>query len=90
MDATSFEELLRIQNNMASLLAQEAETDNKIKVLSIIDDLTTRSRKKIQVESVLIEAQNQGLSEGETLRTIDQLISDRLIIQPEPGYVQKA
>ncbi len=89
MDSTSFEELLRIQNNMASLLAQEAETDNKIKVLSIIDDLTTKTRKKVQVEMVLIEAQSQGLTEAETLRTIDQLVNDRLIYQPEAGYVQK-
>ncbi len=89
MDEASFEELLRIQNRMASLVAREAEVDIKIKILTVIDDITGNKKKKIQVEHVVIEAKNQGLSEREAVNTIEKLIDDGILAMPEEGYIVK-
>jgi DNA replicative helicase MCM subunit Mcm2 (Cdc46/Mcm family) len=89
MDEADFEDLLRVQNRMAQMVAREAETDIKIKLLTIIDEMITPKRKKIQVELLLIEAESQGMSEGEILATIDKLKDDDILIEPEQGYIQK-
>lgn len=89
MDEASFEELLRIQNRMASLVSQEAEVDTKIKVLSLIDDITGHKKKKVQVEHVIIEAHHQGMTESEVTSTIDKLIDDGILEMPENGYIVK-
>jgi len=89
MDEASFEELLRIQNRMASLVSQEAEVDTKIKILTVIDDITGHKKKKVQVEHVVIEARNQGMSESEAANTIEKLIDDGLLAMPEQGYIVK-
>jgi len=44
--------------------------------------------KKIQVEEVIIEAGIQGLSEAEVIATIDSLKRDRLVREPEIGFIQ--
>lgn len=89
MDATDFEELLRIQNRMASLVANEVEVDGKIKVLSIIDDITGNKKKKVQIEHIMIECRNQGMSESQVASTLEKLKSDGLLVEPEDGYVAK-
>ena len=89
MDEASFEELLRIQNRMASLVAREAETDTKIKILTIIDEITGQKKKKVQVEHLIIEATNQGMTEKEVTDTLDKLKTDGLLAEPERGYVIK-
>lgn len=90
MDEASFEELLRIQNNMASLVVQEAEVDSKIKVLTIIDAITGGKKKKVQTEHLLIECQNEGMSENEAMRTLDTLRSDGLISDVDVGYIVRS
>jgi hypothetical protein len=89
LDETEFDELIRIQRQMAGMIARESEVDNKIKIIEIVDSLTSPKRKKIQVETILIEAHLQGLSERETLFVIEQLKSDNIIAQSDPGYVIK-
>jgi DNA replicative helicase MCM subunit Mcm2 (Cdc46/Mcm family) len=90
LDETEFDELIRIQRQMAGAIVREAEVDNMIKVISIVDASVTLKRKKVQVEHVLIEAQMQGLSEREAIATLEVLKTDGILFEPEPGYVQKS
>ncbi|RJQ17127.1 hypothetical protein C4573_03665 [Candidatus Woesearchaeota archaeon] len=90
MNESDFEELLKVQNKMASLVSREAEVDSKIKILSLMDDLTTGKKKKIQVEHLIVEAKNQGMSEAEVLSTVDKLKDDGLLAEPESGFIEKS
>lgn len=89
MNEFDFEELLRVQNRMASLVSREAEVDSKIKILTLIDDLTHGKKKKVQVEHIIIEGKAQGMSESEVVSTIEKLKVDGLLAEPEIGFVQK-
>jgi hypothetical protein len=89
MDQTDFEDLLRIQNKMASLVAREAEVDSKIKILTLMDEITGNKRKKIQVEHIIIEGKHQGMSEREITSTLEGLKDDGILAEPETGYVIK-
>jgi DNA replicative helicase MCM subunit Mcm2 (Cdc46/Mcm family) len=75
---------------MASRIIQETTVDNKIKLLDLINKLVTDRNRKVQVETILVEAQQEGFSESEILRLIDELTADNLLTQPEPGYVKRA
>ncbi|MBC8494949.1 hypothetical protein H8D36_02235 [archaeon] len=88
MDDFDFDKLMEIQRMTASRIRQESEVDNKIKILDILNDLTTRPGKKIQVEAVILEGAAQGLAESEVLATLDALTSDGMLIKPDIGYVQ--
>ncbi|MFH1589130.1 MAG: hypothetical protein ABIB43_01020 [archaeon] len=88
MDDTDFDRLMEIQRTTASSIRQESEVDNKIKILDILNELTTTKGKKVQVEEVIIEAGIQGLGEAEVLATLDALKSDGMIREPDIGYVQ--
>ncbi len=88
MNPNDFEELLRVQRMMASKIAEERSYDVKIKLLEIIQSLNSARNKKIQIENILVEAQMEGLSESEILRLLDELKKDRLISEPEEGYIK--
>jgi DNA replicative helicase MCM subunit Mcm2 (Cdc46/Mcm family) len=87
MDEADFEDLMRIQRMMASRLAQETEQDNQIKVLDVINSMLTGKKKKVATEEVIIECVAQGMTEGEVTATISRLKTDRLITEPEPGFL---
>ena len=87
MDEAEFEELLRIQRMTLRAVTNESETDDKIKLMSIINNMMIGGRKKIQKESVIIEAQLEGMTETDVDRVLDLLKKDRMITEPEEGYV---
>lgn len=89
MDENEFGELLRIQRMMASRIIEETTVNNKIKLLDLVNKLLTDRNKKIQKETIIIEAQLDGFSEVDTLRIIDELVSDKLLYEPEPGYIKR-
>jgi len=90
MDQNEFNELLKIQRMMASRIIQETTVDNKIKLLDLINKLVSDHNRKVQKETIIIEAKYEGFSEEETLRLIEELINDNLILEPEIGYVKRA
>ncbi|KYK24694.1 hypothetical protein AYK26_06495 [Euryarchaeota archaeon SM23-78] len=90
MDEADFEELMRIQRMMARRVASESETDSKIKLMDIINELVTDKNKKVHKEAVLLEAQAQGMSEAEVDRVIRSLKDDHMIIEPEEGFIRRA
>lgn len=75
---------------MAGRIIQESETDRKIKIMDIVNDLTTMKNKKVQVEQILVEAQMQDMIEEDVTATIDELLDLGLISQPEVGFIQRA
>ena len=85
-----FDELLRIQRQMAGRIVQESNTDKKLQLLDIISDFCGVKNKKVQTEQVLIEATSLGWSEAEVLRLIDELVDLGYLKIPEEGFVQKS
>jgi hypothetical protein len=64
---------------MASRIATENEVDNKLAMIEIITQIQGK-KKYVQIEEVLLEAQYQNISESETLRLLDELNKDNVII----------
>jgi DNA replicative helicase MCM subunit Mcm2 (Cdc46/Mcm family) len=90
MDPIDFEDLMRQQNMMMRAVANESETDSKIKMLDIINSLVTDRNRKVQKELILIQAENEGMSASEAERVLQVLIEDNIIIEPERGYIKRA
>ncbi len=88
LDDTDFDDVMRLQRRLASTMMNEFEMDSKIKLLTVFDNLVG-SKKKVQTEKVLIEAEHQGMAETEVLATLDKLKKDGLLYEPQPGYLQK-
>ncbi len=89
MDEADFEDLMRIQRMMASRIASETETESKIKLMSIINDLVTDKNKKIHKEAMLVEAEAQGMTEAEVTRVLKSLKDDHFIIEPAEGFIKR-
>jgi DNA replicative helicase MCM subunit Mcm2 (Cdc46/Mcm family) len=79
VDRLDFDEIMKIQNLMASRIAQESEVDTKIKILDIIQNLLGSNKRFVQVEEVLLEAKYEHISEQSAMQTLDELESDRMI-----------
>lgn len=89
MNEEDFQALLKQQRMLAASIVQESGTDSKIRLLDIINELVTPKNRKIQMESVIIEAVNQGFTERETFDMIDELKKDHLVYETEPGFLQR-
>lgn len=76
----------QIQRNIALRLARESQMDRTIDVMTIIQSLVPDGKGRISTESILIEAQHQGLLEKEVNETLKELASSRTITLGE-GYV---
>lgn len=85
-----FEELMRVQRQMASRIVQESDTDRKLKMMDLINALVTDRNRKVQTEKVIIEAAAEGIPEQECLRLIDDLLDLGMITQPEEGFLKRA
>ena len=88
LDEKEFDDVMRLQKQLSSSVIDEFELDSKIKVLSIFDEVAG-TKKRVQTEKLLIEAENQGMSDFEAMSTIEKLKKDNLIFEPQPGYLQK-
>jgi hypothetical protein len=53
LDGTEFDDVVRLQKQLASSMLDDFELDSKIKVLTIFDELAG-NKKKIQTEKLLI------------------------------------
>lgn len=85
----NFNELMKIQNQIQKGLLREQELDNKISVLSLINELTSGPKETVQKESLIIEASNKGISEEDLNKEIEKLEKDNIIFEPNPGYIKK-
>jgi DNA replicative helicase MCM subunit Mcm2 (Cdc46/Mcm family) len=88
LDDVEFDEVMRLQKQLASSMMNDFELDSKIKILTIFDEVAGL-KKKVQTEKLLVEAEHQGMSEVEILSVIEKLKKDGLLFEPQPGYLQK-
>jgi DNA replicative helicase MCM subunit Mcm2 (Cdc46/Mcm family) len=88
LDGTEFDDVMRLQKQLASSMMDDFELDAKIKVLTIFDELAG-NKKKIHTEKLLIEAAHHGMGEFEVSSVIEKLKRDGLLFEPQPGYLQK-
>ncbi|MFH1071971.1 MAG: hypothetical protein V1743_00925 [Nanoarchaeota archaeon] len=89
MNDEEFEELMRRQRMLASSIVREESVESKIKLLDIINNLVTDRNKKVHIETVILEAMNEGFTEKEAYDMIDQLKHDHLVYETEPGFLQR-
>jgi len=78
-DRLEFDEIVRIQNLMASNIARENEVDRKLDIIEIINQLKGK-KKFVQVEEVIVEARYQNINENEVLKILDELEKDSVLI----------
>ncbi|MGV8150944.1 MAG: hypothetical protein ACP5NV_04405 [Candidatus Woesearchaeota archaeon] len=88
LDDTEFDEVMKLQRQLASSMMNDYELDTKIKLITIFDEVSGK-KKRVQTEKLLIEAENQGMAEIEITATIEKLKKDGIIFEPQPGYLQK-
>ena len=88
LDGSEFDDVMRLQKQLASSMLDDFELDSKIKVLTIFDELAG-SKKRIQTEKLMIEAEHRGMGEFEISSVIEKLKRDGLLSEPQPGYLQK-
>jgi len=74
-----FDNIIEIQRNMASRLSQEVQMEQTVTLLMIIQGLVPDKLGRVQRESVILEAIQQGLPEAEAIELIRILVRDRTI-----------
>ncbi len=89
-DGSGFDAIRQMQENMAARLANETKTDDKIKIISVYDNLVEgRNNNKIQKEELIIVLQEEGMGETEILSLMDEMISDGIFEEVGIGYIAK-
>jgi hypothetical protein len=88
LDGSEFDDVMRLQKQLASSMLDDFELDSKIKVLTTFDELVG-GKKRIHTEKLLIELEHRGMGEFEAVSVIEKLKKDGLIFEPQPGYLQK-
>lgn len=88
LDDLDFDDVIRLQRQMASSVVNDFELDAKIKILTIFDEVAGK-KARVQTAKLILEAEEQGMSEREILGTIDKLKKDGLLFEVQPGYLQK-
>lgn len=86
MDESDFDDIMDLQRTLAQEAAQEQETDNKIELMSLINELTD-AKNMVQKEKVIIEARHKSISEETTLELIEKLKSDNFLVE-KGGYLK--
>ena len=89
MARKDFDELLESQRMLQSRVAREQEMDETIDILAMVNEMAPYPDQKLQKEAVFIEAENRGISHDITQKVFDKLIRDRIIFEPEEGYIQR-
>jgi hypothetical protein len=89
MTRKDFDELLESQRVLRSRVVKEHEMDETIDILAIINEMAPYPDQKLQKEAVFIEALGRGFSHEISQKVIDNLIHDRILFEPEAGYIQR-
>ena len=89
MGVMDFEKLMEYQNMLQNRLRTEQQTDRKIEMLTIINQLTFGPKNIVQKEQIIVEALSRGFTEGDVHDLIDRLIEDNIIFESSPGFIKK-
>ncbi len=89
MAVRDFEELMDSQRRLQSRVVRDRELDETIDILSIISEMAPYPDQRLQKEAVFIEAENRGFSHEVTQDVIEKLIRERVLFEPEAGFIQR-
>ena len=89
MDENDWNDLMNLQRTLAQRIMTESDTDMKIKVLNIINDLNTDKQGRFRKEALLIETRHNGIQDSETQRVIDSLKGDGMLAENNSGLMQR-
>ncbi|MBT3720078.1 hypothetical protein HN789_05040 [archaeon] len=84
-----FDNLMEYQKRLQERLRTEQQTDKKIELLSIINQLSSGPKNIVQVEQILVESASRGYTTDQTRKFIDQLIKENIIYESSPGFIKK-
>ena len=87
--SNDFDNLMEYQKMVKNRLRNEQQTDKKIELLSLINQLTSGPKNMVQVEQVLVEAKSRGYTNEEIHDLIDKLIEENIIYESSPGFIKK-
>lgn len=87
MNRDEFDELMRLQRNMASRLRHEEEMDRKVTLLSLIQGLNPDKKGRILTEQIMVEARQEGFTDEEVESLIDDLERDGYLRRVEMGIM---
>ncbi len=87
MREDEFDELMRVQRFTATRLRQENEVDRKVKLMSLVQGLNPDKRGRILTEQIMVEALNEGFTDEEVDRLLDELESDGYLKRVEQGIM---
>ncbi len=87
MREDELDELMRVQRSMASRLRQENLIDRKVKLLSIIQGLNPDRRGRILSEQIVVEGVNEGFTDDEVDRLLDELETDGYLKRVDQGIM---
>ena len=83
-----FAEILRIQRMITDNTRRELQEDRITELMALINSLIPPD-KKIQIEYLFYTAMSKGFSEKEIRDVLKKFVRDKIIFQPEVGYVQR-
>lgn len=89
MAIKDFEELMNHQRKLQSNVGREQEFEETLDILSIISDMAPYPDQRLQKEAVFIEAENRGFRHDLVNKIIEKLIKDRILFEPQAGYIQR-
>jgi len=81
--------LIAYQNMLQKSLRKEEQTDKKIDLLTIINQLTFGPRNLVQKEQIIVEAISRGFTEKEVEIYLHELIKENIIYESSPGFIKK-
>ncbi len=87
VESGEFDELMRVQRNMAGRLRRENEMERKIALLSLIQALNPDKRGRILTEQIVVAAGDEGFSESEVDALLDELEADGYLRRVEMGIM---
>ena len=86
--SNDFDEILRIQKMLNETTRQELQDDRLSELMALVNSLIPYD-KKIQIEVIFYAGIDKGFSEKEIRDVLNQYIKEKVLFQPEVGYVQR-
>lgn len=78
-----FDELMRIQQMVTNRLSVEERMDRKLKLMELISGMVSGPDNSVMAETLRFEASQEGFSENEIERLLNELKSDGMIREQE-------
>lgn len=86
--SNDFDEILKIQRMLNETTRQELQDDRLSELMALINSLIPYD-KKIQIEVIFYAGIDKGFAEKEIRDVLNKYIKDKILFQPEVGYVQR-